>query len=298
MKKECNIVKDLLPLYLDDVCSKESKELVLNHLKNCDECQKELENLKISIKKDSKKDLKILESFKNKLDLKIFRRVLIIVSLIFLTLLGLTRFYNSYEFTLPYNEKMYVLYHEPDSKNRWNFQIASPYYDRAKMMRTTIFENNEEVNIIFLTFTATPHSYLSKSLGSTAPDLDYVNIDTTKKMRVYYTETNFKDIKKASLNELENIIKDSIYLFSNEIKTKTLDCTLNDQNYNYTVTYYDQNGQVIESSGDTTIPQKLNYSADLSYETTDEAVYFTNIHKVLENIEKYFTENGGTCSRK
>ena len=48
MKKECNIVKDLLPLYLDDVCSNESKELVLNHLKNCDECQKELENLKIN----------------------------------------------------------------------------------------------------------------------------------------------------------------------------------------------------------------------------------------------------------
>ncbi len=298
MKKECNIVKDLLPLYLDNVCSNESKELVLNHLKNCDECQKELENLKINIKKDSKKDLKILTNFKNKLNLKIFRRVLIIASLIFLILLGFTRFYNSYEFTLPYNEKMYVYYHEPDSKNRWNFQIASPYYDRAKMMRTTIFENNEEVNIIFLTFTATPHSYLSKNLGSTAPDLDYVNIDTTKKMRVYYTETDFEDIKNASLTELENIVENSIYLFNNEIKTTTLDCTLNNQNYNYTVTYYDQNGQIIESSGDTTIPQKLNYSADLSYEITEEASYFTNIHKVLENIEKYFVNSGGTCSKK
>ena len=295
MKKECNIIKDLLPLYLDGVCSKESKELVLNHLKKCDECQK---NLKISIKKESKKDLKILESFKNKLDLKICRIVLIIVSFMFVLLLCLTRFYNSYEFTLPYNEKMYVYFHEPDSKNRWNFQIVSPYYDRAKMMRTTIFENNEEVNIIFLTFTATPHSYLSKGLGSIAPDLDYVNIDTTKKMRVYYTETDFEDIKNASLNELENIIENSIYLFNNEIKTTTLSCTLNDQNYNYTVTYYDQNGQIIESSGDTTIPQKLNYSADLSYETTDEATYFTNIHKVLENIEKYFVNNDGTCSRK
>ena len=40
MNKDCEIIRDLLPLYVDDVCSTETKELVEKHLKNCNECQK------------------------------------------------------------------------------------------------------------------------------------------------------------------------------------------------------------------------------------------------------------------
>ena len=38
MKQLCNIIKDLLILYEDDMCSKESKEMVETHLKDCKEC--------------------------------------------------------------------------------------------------------------------------------------------------------------------------------------------------------------------------------------------------------------------
>ena len=30
MKTSCKIIEDLLPLYIDDVCSKESREFVIN----------------------------------------------------------------------------------------------------------------------------------------------------------------------------------------------------------------------------------------------------------------------------
>jgi predicted anti-sigma-YlaC factor YlaD len=40
MKKDCEIVNDLLPLYIDDVCSKSSRGLVEEHLKNCKNCKK------------------------------------------------------------------------------------------------------------------------------------------------------------------------------------------------------------------------------------------------------------------
>lgn len=39
MKYSCEIVKDLLPLYCDDVCSKESKLMVEEHLKECVSCK-------------------------------------------------------------------------------------------------------------------------------------------------------------------------------------------------------------------------------------------------------------------
>lgn len=38
MKYPCNLVRDLLPLYLDSVCSAESREIVEKHLESCPEC--------------------------------------------------------------------------------------------------------------------------------------------------------------------------------------------------------------------------------------------------------------------
>ena len=43
---KCAVVKDLIPLYIDDCCSKESAELVKEHLENCIECREIYENMK------------------------------------------------------------------------------------------------------------------------------------------------------------------------------------------------------------------------------------------------------------
>lgn len=40
MKLNCNVIQDLLPLYVDQVCSEESKELIDEHLMECKECSK------------------------------------------------------------------------------------------------------------------------------------------------------------------------------------------------------------------------------------------------------------------
>lgn len=39
MKYACNLIKDLLPLYHDEVCSEESKQAVEEHFEECQECQ-------------------------------------------------------------------------------------------------------------------------------------------------------------------------------------------------------------------------------------------------------------------
>ncbi len=36
----CNVVKDLLPLYVDGCCSKESEKLVTEHIEKCGECKR------------------------------------------------------------------------------------------------------------------------------------------------------------------------------------------------------------------------------------------------------------------
>lgn len=46
MKISCEIIKDLLPLYLDGVCSDDSKALIEEHLVECDNCKAELQAMK------------------------------------------------------------------------------------------------------------------------------------------------------------------------------------------------------------------------------------------------------------
>lgn len=46
---KCNIIRDLLPLYLDEVCSKDSRKLVEEHLEYCEVCRRELEGMKIDL---------------------------------------------------------------------------------------------------------------------------------------------------------------------------------------------------------------------------------------------------------
>ena len=38
MKISCNVIRDLLPLYYEDIASKESRDLVDAHCKECPEC--------------------------------------------------------------------------------------------------------------------------------------------------------------------------------------------------------------------------------------------------------------------
>lgn len=42
----CKVIGDLLPLYIDQVCSEESRKLVEAHLKECESCRQELEQMK------------------------------------------------------------------------------------------------------------------------------------------------------------------------------------------------------------------------------------------------------------
>ncbi len=43
----CDIVRDLLPSYLDGICSESSRKAVEQHTSECRECQASLERLKI-----------------------------------------------------------------------------------------------------------------------------------------------------------------------------------------------------------------------------------------------------------
>lgn len=46
MDSNCKVIQDMLPLYVDDICSNESRQMVENHIQNCPECAEILTKLK------------------------------------------------------------------------------------------------------------------------------------------------------------------------------------------------------------------------------------------------------------
>ena len=58
--KNCNIVKDLIPLYKENLLSEESKTFVEDHLKSCTDCENLLKN-QIEIEKSESKPLDFVE---------------------------------------------------------------------------------------------------------------------------------------------------------------------------------------------------------------------------------------------
>ena len=48
-KINCTVIKDILPLYADDIVSEDTKKLVEEHLLNCHDCKKELSLLKTDL---------------------------------------------------------------------------------------------------------------------------------------------------------------------------------------------------------------------------------------------------------
>lgn len=59
MKLSCNVVKDLLPSYIDELCSDESRELVEAHLNECSECRNCCNNMRSELAGEKKASGKV-----------------------------------------------------------------------------------------------------------------------------------------------------------------------------------------------------------------------------------------------
>ena len=70
MKISCDIIRDVLPLVAEDLASEETKKMVNDHIENCQECNKEFEELKVA--KTDSENKKEFES----IPLKIIKRKL------------------------------------------------------------------------------------------------------------------------------------------------------------------------------------------------------------------------------
>ena len=74
-KINCNVIQDILPLYIDDVVSDDTKELVEEHLQNCEICQRVYHETKADLENDMKISAQTKESSNEANDLKKFQEI-------------------------------------------------------------------------------------------------------------------------------------------------------------------------------------------------------------------------------
>ncbi len=98
MNNECNIVKDLLPLYYENMVSEDTAKFVKEHLKNCPDCASELEKLKAE--KDISKaslaertsDAEVITGVKKKIRKRKWTAVTVIVACILIVCILIYQF--------------------------------------------------------------------------------------------------------------------------------------------------------------------------------------------------------------
>lgn len=298
MKKDCNVIKDLLPLYIDDVCSNESRELVEKHLRNCNNCQKYLDELKFDIKESKVDEINVFKKFAKKINFKIIINTIIISCFVLAITLGILYFSGHYYFTSNYSKKMNIIIHE-DSKD-WSLQFMTPTWGRHFGTAITYNENGEDTNIIFITHKHTIQDYFESekdgSYGTEIKGLNFQDINPKDNMKVYYTTEDIDNIKDANEEELKSIINKSTLIFTKEKTNSTINCTLKNKNYSYTLTYYEVNKQIVESIGDMEMPEDLLMHI-MSIHGDYDSIWFhgDKATDTFKKIEDFMANKGGTC---
>ncbi len=318
MKKNCNIIKDLLPLYVDDICSEESKKLVEEHLKSCNNCKKYLKELKFNIKETKINDVNAFKKFAKMINFKLIKKIISITFLILMIIIGLFYFFFYFEFTQDYDKNMYLIISEYDDAPYYQEYNIDPEFELRLFTQihgldystlVSYEENGESTHIIFITNKYTLNEHLETKIGDLLPKYSvgnrygnirykYNEVDLkNEKVKVYYTTENLKKIEKANKKELEKIIKESKLLFSTDKATSTINCTLDNKDYSYSLTYYSVNKQIIDSSNDASMPDELLWNIQ-SIKGDYKSIWFEpdRLDEVFNKTNNYMKKNGGSCT--
>lgn len=128
MKNECNIIRDLLPLYAENMVSPGTAEFVEEHLKSCELCRNEYESIKEPQPTPKISDSASLLKLSRKMKVKKIQTVALTVVFV-ITLLVSAFAVLAAPIYLPYSEKLITVEPVGDSGLRITFDKAVTDFD-------------------------------------------------------------------------------------------------------------------------------------------------------------------------
>lgn len=214
--RDCKIIQDLLPNYIEKLTNEETNIYIESHLKECSECKKVFENmqkdLKLNVTKKDNREVKYIKKFSNKM--KWLKVIILIIVIIFLAVVG---------------RKIFILTNLSNKAEKsitnTNYHRITYSYQKDNVTKTEIFSLENKKKII--TTTMTDKGRITKKIYATK------NIDSQNKYLInIYTETeNSKTVELNKNMEIsvepqnalytENWIQLFIYSIPSVIKTTT-----------------------------------------------------------------------------
>lgn len=218
MMKEisCNIIRDILPLYVDGVVSDDTKEMVEEHLERCEKCIKEVKLMKQEIYIPAEKEGTFIKSFKKK-----WRNKKLIISglsilLTGLILFGTFSFIFHYDTVVPYTESLIKIETQDDDMLVSHYYGVS-YYSIAASHPIKLKIDGKEKNAIFLYYTETIANSHSRKLISYEETRDERNfmfpLDSKENVDViYYADFDMRKIFEEG-NNWDTVLENAVLIW-------------------------------------------------------------------------------------
>lgn len=218
MKYPCNLVKDLLPLYHDGVCSEESTEVVEQHLAECKECEQYYSSLcrsddMVVIPDDpewEKKKASSYQRIRKKLLKKQIGIICIVIVVLSAMLLSAVKVLKNIEQVIVYDENITVAMTDQSLIGRLQGNRAD--HLRVKRVETGQEENKKVYLFFSMSGTKWDDIVTNENVFS-----EYVLCSADKGSEqidsVFYYTGDYANIESMSAQELEKIMKKSVLLW-------------------------------------------------------------------------------------
>lgn len=219
MNYPCNVIQDLFPLYLDGVCSEESKTIVEQHLSACSVCKEYYATMReadeiIITPPNAEREFQKAASFQS-VKKKLFRKQILIVAASFVLLaviafavIGVLK--NSVGI-VEYEDNLSVSMIDGSLVGRLNGSQET----YVKIIRTTTQTDGQENNYLFYYVSDTKWDDLTTNRQVFS---EYVLCPADKGAdqidSVYYYTGDYTGIETMSSDELQKVIDASVLLWS------------------------------------------------------------------------------------
>jgi len=215
MTYPCEIIRDLLPLSIDNVCSQESKQAIEHHLSQCESCRMYCDTMKSTdgfaeTNKDGSMDMKMADSLKNvkkKINRKIKRIVLCAASAALFFTVG-----------------FYLLFHAViKNVSPKDVSISADVYSLAELIEKTTDNQEDPSETVDVTIPNLGRMTLTRDTIETCQYATIITVRSDYFLRTVKTETKDKTIFikafKTTLlnNKSENYQKQLHFLELEEI---------------------------------------------------------------------------------
>lgn len=209
----CNIIRDILPLYVDEAVCEETKELVEEHLFTCEDCRKEAEMMKKSVvlpvhENVWKLEQAALKTWKNKW---LTKKVKIGVLSALATLGVLAGIYSGLvlpELCIPYDSSTFSL--KEENGNLYVEYTGDDFGGTVGINPISVEKDGKTHNVVCFYYYDNPWTrYIKPHISSEKENFDRMLLGKTAEIEeVYYGEFDLMELKKDETSFEERLAEE------------------------------------------------------------------------------------------